>query len=400
MKNTNTRILISGAGIGGLTAALALLKRGFDVQVYEQATELGEVGAGLQLSPNALRALYQLGLQNALRDAAVEPIGKEIRLWNTGQTWKLFDLGASAVDQYGYPYLMIYRPDLHRMLLDAVRALRSEAVVLGAVCSGFKQNDGGVTLQLGDGREIHGDVLVGADGVHSRLRGVMQGADKPVFTGCMAWRGVIPVDRLPERMRNPVGTNWVGPGAHVIHYPLRRGDLINFVGIVERSDWQIESWTQQGSLEECHADFCGWHDDVHELIRNLETPFKWALMGRAPLHLWSQGSFTLLGDACHPTLPFLAQGAAMAIEDAYILARSLDLYAPDLPLALQRYADARIERTKKIVLHSSENGRRFHNPELGSEQGAAAYVAREWAEDKVRERYDWLFRYNVDDVPI
>jgi salicylate hydroxylase len=241
---------------------------------------------------------------------------------------------------------------------------------------------------------------VGADGVHSRLRGVMQGADKPVFTGCMAWRGVIPVDRLPERMRNPVGTNWVGPGAHVIHYPLRRGDLINFVGIVERSDWQIESWTQQGSLEECHADFCGWHDDVHELIRNLETPFKWALMGRAPLHLWSQGSFTLLGDACHPTLPFLAQGAAMAIEDAYILARSLDLYAPDLPLALQRYADARIERTKKIVLHSSENGRRFHNPELGSEQGAAAYVAREWAEDKVRERYDWLFRYNVDDVPI
>ncbi len=394
------RVLIAGAGIGGLTAALALLKRGFKVQVFEQATELREVGAGLQLSPNALRALYQLGLRDSLSKVAVEPAGKEIRLWNSGQTWKLFDLGTTAVREYGYPYVMVYRPDLHGVLVDAVRAINPEALVLGAQCRGFVQDADGVTLQLADGNEVRGQVLIGADGVHSRIRGQLFGADAPSFSGCLAWRGVIPLDRLPERLRRPVGTNWVGPGAHVIHYPLQGGKLMNFVGIVERDDWQVESWTQQGSHDECHEDFKGWHDDVHELIRNVDVPFKWALMARPPLQRWSEGRVSLLGDACHPTLPFLAQGAAMAIEDAYVLGRSLEKYAEAPSLALEKYEAARIERTTQIVLRSTENGRRFHNPALASTEGAAAYVDREWAEVKVRERYDWLFRYNVDEVPV
>ena len=395
-----TRILIAGAGIGGLTAALSLLKRGFDVQVFEQAPALREVGAGLQLSPNALRALYQLGLRESLSGIAVEPAGKEIRLWNTGQTWKLFDLGATAVGEYGYPYIMAYRPDLHRVLMEAVRALKPDAVVLGAQCRDFAQSEDGVLLRLADGREIRGDALIGADGVHSCIRSQLAGADAPSFSGCLAWRGVIPVERLPERLRRPVGTNWVGPGAHVIHYPLHGGALMNFVGIVERNDWQVESWTQKGSHEECHADFDGWHEDVHALIRHVDVPFKWALMARPPLQQWSLGRISLLGDACHPTLPFLAQGAAMAIEDGYILGRSLELHAGDVPLALQKYAAARVERTTRIVLRSTENGRRFHNPALASAEGAAAYVEREWAEPKVRERYDWLFRYNVDEAPL
>lgn len=394
------RVLIAGAGIGGLTAALSLQKRGFDVQVFEQAPELREVGAGLQLSANGLRALYQLGLGNVLRAVAVEPAGKEIRLWSTGQTWKLFDLGATSVAQYGYPYFMIYRPDMHAVLADAVRANNPDAIMLGAQCTGFAQTDDGVTLNLADGREIRGDVLIGADGVHSRIRGQLSGADKPHFSGCLAWRGVIPMDRLPERLRRPVGTNWVGPGAHVIHYPLHGGELMNFVGIVERDDWQVESWTQKGTHEECHNDFKGWHEDVQELIRNVEVPFKWALMAREPLQQWSSGRVTLLGDACHPTLPFLAQGAVMAIEDGYILARCIEKYASDLPLALKQYEAARIERTSAIVTRSTENGKRFHNPALASADGAAAYVDREWAEEKVRERYDWLFRYNVDEVPV
>lgn len=399
MKN-RIRILIAGAGIGGLTAALALLKRGYDVQVCEQAPELREVGAGLQLSPNGLRALYQLGLGDALRAVASEPEGKEVRLWNTGQTWKLFDLGKTAVAQYGYPYFMIYRPDLHNVLADAVRAIKPDAIMLGAQCAGYVQTEEGVTLKLADGREVRGDVLIGADGVHSRIRGQLVGADKPSFSGMLAWRGVIPMERLPERLRRPVGTNWVGPGAHVIHYPLHGGELMNFVGIVERRDWQVESWTQHGTHDECHADFNGWHDDVHELIRNVDVPYKWALMVREPLQQWSSGRVTLLGDACHPTLPFLAQGAVMAIEDGYIVARCIEQYESDLALALKKYEAARIERTTMIVQRSTENGRRFHNPALASPDGAAAYVDREWAEPKVRERYDWLFRYNVDDVAV
>lgn len=394
------RILIAGAGIGGLTAALSLLKRGYDVQVCEQAAELREVGAGLQLSPNGLRALYQLGLGDSLQALASEPEGKEIRLWNTGQTWKLFDLGKTSVADYGHPYFMIYRPDLHKVLADAVREIKTDAVLLGAQCASFEQSVDGVTLKLGDGRQLHGDVLIGADGVHSHIRGQLFGSDKPSFSGMLAWRGVIPMERLPERLRREVGTNWVGPGAHVIHYPLHGGALMNFVGIVERSDWQVESWTQKGSHEECHADFKGWHEDVHELISQVDVPYKWALMARPPLTRWSAGRVTLLGDACHPTLPFLAQGAVMAVEDGYIIGRCIAQYEANLEQALTRYEQARIDRTTNIVLRSTENGKRFHNTALASAEGAAAYVDREWAEDKVRERYDWLFRYNVDEVTL
>lgn len=394
------RILIAGAGIGGLTAALSLLRRGYDVQVCEQAAELREVGAGLQLSPNGLRALYQLGIRDALQALAIEPEGKEIRLWNTGQTWKLFDLGKTSVEEYGHPYFMIYRPDLHNVLVEAVREIKADAIMLGAQCAGFEQSEDGVTLKLSDGSELRGDALIGADGVHSHTRAQLFGSDRPSFSGMLAWRGVIPMKRLPERLRRPIGTNWVGPGAHVIHYPLHGGAMMNFVGIVERNDWQVESWTQKGSHEECHADFKGWHEDVHELISQVDVPYKWALMARPPLERWSVGRVTLLGDACHPTLPFLAQGAVMAVEDGYIIGRSIAQYEDDVEQALTRYEHARIGRTTNIVLRSTENGKRFHNTALASAEGAAAYVDREWAEDKVRERYDWLFRYNVDEVTL
>ena len=394
------RVLIAGAGIGGLTAALALQKRGYQVQVCEQAAQLREVGAGLQLSPNALRALYRLGLEQALGALASEPAGKEIRLWSTGQTWKLFDLGTTSVAKYGYPYYMMYRPDLHQVLADAVRAMDPGAIMLGAQCVGYEQDGEKVALKLADGRTLEGDILIGADGVHSKIRSQLIGSGQPAFSGCRAWRGVIPMERLPQHLRRKVGTNWVGPGAHVIHYPLHGGELMNFVGIVERDDWQVESWTQQGTHEECHTDFAGWHDDVHELIRHVDVPFKWALMAREPLQHWSSGRVTLLGDACHPTLPFLAQGAVMAVEDGYIFARCLEKYETDLPLALKKYEAARIERTNAIVLKSTENGKRFHNPALASAEGAAAYVDREWAEPKVIERYDWLFRYNVDEAEV
>lgn len=393
-------ILIAGAGIGGLTAALALLRRGYAVEIFEQASVLGEVGAGLQLSANATRALGHLGIGNALRQVSSEPAGKEVRLWSTGQTWKLFDLGEHSIAQYGYPYYTIYRPDLHQVLAEAVHSLAPNAIRLGTRCTGFEQNTDSVILHLEDGEEVKGSALIGAEGVHSRVRNQLFGVDEAQYSGCMAWRGVIPIERLPASLLRPVGTNWVGPGRHVIHYPLRGGKLMNFVGIVETDQWVAESWTQKGSHDECHADFAGWHDDVHELIKNIETPYKWALMARSPLSRWTEGRVSLLGDACHPTLPFLAQGAAMAIEDGYILARAIDAFPDDVPQALARYELARIERTSQIVLKSTENGRRFHNPALADAQGAETYVDREWSEEKVKERYDWLFRYDVDQVNI
>ena len=392
------RILISGGGIGGLTAALALLKRGFDVDVYEQAGELKEVGAGLQLSANGNRVLYELGLGEALQQLSCETKAKEIRLWNTGDTWKLFDLGAVSVERYGFPYFTVYRPDLLALLAAAVRALKPDTIHLKSRSIGFEQDASGVTLLLEHGR-ARGDVLIGADGVHSNIRQGLFGADKPEFTGLMAWRGVIPMAKLPAHLHRLVGTNWVGPGGHIVHYPLRAGQLMNFVGVRERSDWQVESWSVRGATEECLRDFTGWHDDIQTMIRAIDIPYKWALMHRPPLPQWSMGRVSLLGDACHSTLPFLAQGAVMAIEDGFVLARALEA-ADDPAEALTRYENARRARTTRMVEGANANTKRFHNPELASVEGARAYVDREWTEAKVKERYEWLFTYDAITVPV
>jgi salicylate hydroxylase len=393
-------VLIVGAGIGGLTCALALLRRGIDVEVYEQATELREIGAGVQISANGTRVLNSLGLAHALDACSVRPDAKEIRHWRSGRTWKLFDLGVVSEQRYGAPYLFIHRGDLHRLLADAVQAHKPEAIHVGARSVGLDQSADSVRLHLEDGRSPQGRLLIGADGVHSAVRASVFGAARPEFTGLMAWRGVIPRERLPAGRMPLAGTNWIGPGRHVVHYPLRRGELLNFVGVVERDDWQIESWTAQGTREECLADFAGWHGDVCRLIEAIDVPYKWALMTRAAMARWSEGRVTLLGDACHATLPTLAQGAVMAIEDGILLARCLAKYGADHETAFARYEAARLLRTTRVVDGSAENARRFHNPRLADEGGAEDWIAAEWSEPKIEQRYDWLFTYDALGVDI
>ncbi len=310
-----------------MSAALALLRSGVDVEIFEQATEIREVGAGVQISPNGASALAYLDVLDDLLALSCKTDGKEIRLWNSGRTWTLFDLGDEAIELYGFPYVTVFRPDLLTVLSDAVRALKPDALRLGKKCTGCRQSDGKVHLSFVDGSEFVGDGLIGADGVHSQIRTAIFGESVTRFSGLMAWRGVIPMANLPTHMSRMVATNWIGPGAHVVCYPLRRGNLMNFVGIVERSDWQVESWNIRGEAPECHKDFQGWHDDVHTMIANAPTLFKWALLTRPALEQWSDDRITLLGDACHPTLPFLAQGAVMAIEDGVILARCLEFGA-------------------------------------------------------------------------
>lgn len=393
-------ILIAGGGIGGLTAALALLDKGFDVDVYEQAAELREVGAGLQLSANGTRVFHALGVGEALKALSCEATGKEVRLWNTGETWKLFDLGAESIARYGFPYFTVYRPDLLGVLGDAVRRKKRDAIHLDSKCAGVSQDNEGIRLQLENGASVSGDALIGADGVHSRIRQALFGADQPAFTGIIAWRGVIPMQRLPAHMARLVATNWIGPGGHIVHYPLRAGRLMNFVGVLERSDWKVESWSTRGSTEELAADFGGWHADIQTMIRNIDTPYKWALMVRAPMQHWSAGRVSLLGDACHSMLPMLAQGAVMAIEDGYILARCFAEAGSDVPAALERYENARRERTRRVVEGSAANAKRFHNPKLADPGEAKQYVDREWAGERIAERYEWLFRYDVTRVRV
>ena len=395
----NGKVAVIGGGIGGLAAALALIRRGIGVDVYEQASELKELGAGVQISSNGTRVLYALGLGEAVERRGVIVSGKEIRLWSTGETWKLFDLGAISVERYGFPYVMFHRGDLHAILLDAIRRERSDAVHLGHRCVGLAQDDKGVTIQFENGDAVTAPVVIGADGVQSRVRAALFGADRPEFTGIVAWRGLVPRERVPAGIKMNVGTNWVGPGGHVVHYPVRGGELLNFVGLLERDDWRVESWTVQGTKDEFANDFRGWHPDIHACIRSVDIPYKWALFARPPMPAWTRGRVTLMGDACHSMLPMMAQGAVMALEDGLVLARCVEKYGVD-PSALQHYEAARRARANRCVEAAIENTKRFHNPEMAHAEGAEAYVTREWQEDKVKARYEWLFTYDATGVAI
>jgi len=393
------RIAIIGGGIGGLAAALALLRHGFEVEVHEQAGELREVGAGIQIGANGTRILHALGLAEALSQTQVIPSGKEARLWSSGERWRMLDLGAIAVERYGSPHILMHRGDLHTILRAAIERIRPDAVRLGRRCVALRQDRESIEVLFEGGARAEAALVIGADGIHSQVRAVLFGEDAAEFTGCVAWRGLVPMHRLPPHLARPAATSWLGPAGHVLHYPVRRGELMNFIAFVERSDWKIESWTAAGTTAELGEDFRGWHADVHEIIRHIEVPYKWALWGRAPMPRWSVGRATLLGDACHPTLPFLGQGAVMALEDAYVLAECVKKY-PDPATALSRYEHARRERTAAIVHAAAQTRQRALSPAFAHADGVRAYLAREWEQGPVTARYDKVYAYDATSVAI
>ena len=393
------KVVIAGGGIGGMSAALALLRAGHQVEVHEQASALTEVGAGIQISPNGSRALDHLGVFADLEKTSVTVDRKEFRLWSSGKTWPLFDLGDGAVEKYGYPYLTVYRPDLLKALEDGVRALDPEAIRLSARVVGVDQDETSASLLLADGTRATGDVVIGADGWRSVVRTALWGDHSPEFSGMVAWRGLIPWEDLPEHMQQWVGSTWIGPGGHAVSYPLHGGKIMNFVATMEDRTWTAEGGSEPGTAEECHADFAGWHEDVHTLISLSPSLSKWALVRWDPIDRWTDRRITLMGDAAHATLPFLAQGAVHSIEDGVVLARALTEF-DDPQEALKHYEEARIERTTKMVRGATANTGRFHSPELATEEGADAYMAREFSEAPIADRYDWLYAYDAVNAPI
>ncbi|MGD9944770.1 MAG: FAD-dependent monooxygenase [Burkholderiaceae bacterium] len=397
-------VLIAGAGMGGLTAALSLLKRGFDVDVYEQAPELRELGAGLWISVNGARVLLELGLQDELKRINLTADDRVVRHWSTGQSWSVYNRtpgGVAATSDH--TLYMLLRHELHRILIDAVRAIKPEAIHLNARCVGLQQDADGVRLQFADGSSASGDVVVGADGVHSRVRNALFGDVPGKFTGAVAWRGLVPMEKLPPEHRAPVASTWIGPTAHVTSYPVRRADgqlLMSFSGQVDRNDWQVESWSEVGSISECLNDFAGWHENIVQLVENAETLYKWGLFVREPLAQWSVGRVTLLGDACHSMVPYLGQGVNMAIEDACVLARCIAEQPDEPQQALKRYQQARRDRTALTANRSASMHRIFHHPALKSLDTAVPYIEANWSPEKVRERYDWLFSYDARQVAV
>ena len=383
------RVLVVGGGIGGLAAALCLAKRGHGVTVFEQAREFGEVGAGIQLSPNCTRVLHDLGLEGPLRAAAFLPKGIQFRDWRGGWVISQSALGEDAVRRFGFPYYHMHRADLLRVLVDAAQTNPNIALRLDAEVRRFDQDATQVRLTAVTGN-YDGDVLVGADGIHSTVRAGLWGDDRPRFTGCVAWRALVLADRLPQGLIRPMATLWWGPGAHFVHYYVRRGELVNCVGVIEKAGWEVESWTEPGDHNEFAADFAGWYDDIGRLIDNVDRDslFKWALHDREPMARWGEGRVTLLGDACHPTLPFMAQGAAMAIEDAAVLSGCLAC-DQGVSAALQRYEGLRRERIARVQHGSRRNARVFHLA------GFRAWLRNRVAGRVAARTTDGLYRYNA-----
>jgi salicylate hydroxylase len=389
----SNRVLIAGGGIGGLTCALALARRQMDVHVFEQAATFGEIGAGIQLSPNCVRVLHELGLEPRLRPIAFLPEGTQMRDWKTGKVISANPLGGAAVATYGFPYYHVHRADLMDALVAHAREQPNLHLHPGSRCEEFVQTERDVEVRISrdnDQQRYAGALLVGADGIHSVTRSRLFGEQAPRFTGNVAWRALIPVERLPKALVNPVATVWMGPGKHFVHYYVRAGALVNCVCVIEKQGWEVESWTQRGDRSELAGDFAGWHDTVRVLIDNMDPDacYKWALFDRPPMPQWSDGRVTLLGDACHPTLPFMAQGAAMAIEDAAVLAACVG-DANDVAQALRRYESLRRARTARIQLGSRGNAKLFHlRPPYSWLRNRALGKAR-------GNVMDWVFRYDA-----
>jgi salicylate hydroxylase len=398
--NESRNVVVVGAGIGGLTAALAFLRRGIDVQIYDQSNQLREVGAGIQISSNGTRVLFALGLEAALAEVQVRPERRELRHWSSGESWNWFDLGDKSIERFGTPHLMLHRADLHGLLASAVRSLKPDAITLDRRCIAVSSHPGHAEAAFEDGSVAKAAYVIGADGIHSKVRRCLFGPSKPVFTGCIAWRGLIPMERLPSHLARMVGTNWLGPHGNVLHYPVRRGEIMNFVSTSERDDWQVESWSTVGTREELRNDFRDWHGDVQLMIDQIETPYKWALMIREPMDAWSKGRVTLLGDACHPTLPFLGQGGVMSIEDGYVVAACIDKYFDEPSAAFARYEEIRKDRTSMVVRKASENKASAFAPGLADKELVAVEVAREWQQVRLRERMDWLYNYDATAIAI
>lgn len=393
--------IVVGAGMGGLTLALLLLQNGLDVDVYEQSPELREVGAGLWISANGRRVLEAAGLREALEAINLPPEDRVVRFWKTGEEHSVYnrDPNASKAD---HTLLQVLRAELQRVLYDAVVRLKPDAVHFGARAAGAETAGARARLLVEGGETVEGDLVVGADGAHSRVRQSLFGRAEPRFTGAIAWRGLAPMRRLKPQHRRPLASTWVGPHAHVTTYPVRRGgeEFVSFSGQVDSDTWRTESWSEPGELADALQDFAGWHQDILDLFIHSENLFRWGIFVRDPLDAWSKGRVTLVGDACHSMTPYLGMGVNVTMEDACVLARSLAAMPGDVPRALARYDAARIERANRVKAESLAMQKIFHSPELARIETARPYIRQQWAPQTVRERYDWLLTYDATKVDI
>lgn len=389
-------VIIAGGGIAGLAAALALTQRGFDVQVLERAAALTEVGLGLQLSPNAMRVIRALGLEEALRPFAFAPEALELRDGGSGQTIFSIPGRTKAEQRWGAPYWHVHRADLLGVLRRALETTAPSTIRLNSDVTDFDETSAGIAVKTADGANHDGNLLIGADGLNSRVRAHGFFPAPPRFTGTIAWRCAVPLTMLQEPPP-PTACVWTGNKRHAVTYRLRGGTLANFVGVVEGQEKIDETWDTEGARDAAVSDFKGFDRRVTGLLEQAQTLYRWALYDRDPMPAWSLGRVALLGDAAHPIPPFLAQGAAMALEDAWVLARCL-AQTPNAPgQALKTYCAARRPRNARVLNASRANRRLYHaqsaltRATLWPAMRAGSGIAPGF----VASRLDWLYLHDV-----
>ena len=387
------RIVIIGGGIGGLAAALALEQRGAEVIVTEQLSQLSEIGAGLNLTPNAIKAFRALGLEDRINAIGAGSEFLVIRSWKNGRYISRVRRG-DLREKFGAPNLTVHRADLLSILANALKATD---IRLGKRCVAVEARKDSAVARFADDSEIEADIIVGADGIHSAVRRSLFGADVPRFTGCICWRGMAPAEAVPHDINTTDGTMWMGPHGHVVHYPVRRGELINIVAHFDSDAWTEESWTRECDVAEPVTAYAGWHSALTRLFPCSTRWYKWALYDHDPLEKWSKGRVTLLGDSAHAMLPYLGQGAAMAIEDGCVLAATIVRQAGDLDAALLTYEQLRAPRTKAAVLGSRARARENHlTSRFAQFKRNVVFALRErFGSDSTAFQAAWLYEYDV-----
>lgn len=350
------RVAIIGGGIGGLTAARAMLLRGIEVTVFEQAPRLSEFGGGVILTPNAMTALRALGLEHRILAEAFESTSQCVHSWRSGRV-----IVRDSFERYrrffGATCATIHRGDMQKVLSEFVPEGNLQ---LAARCVGVVPGPDGAAARFADGSEIEADVIIGADGIHSAVRTSLFGPEKPHFTGLMCWRGLADPARLPPGLVQPELAAWWGPHGHVVHYYVRRGELLNWVAHIETDSWTEEEWSTEGDMAELMGTYKHWNKQLRQIFEATERCYKWALYDRDPLPSWGRDRITLLGDSAHAMLPYLAQGAGQSLEDACVLAAMLASTPDDPSAALKRYENLRLPRTRQIQLGARARGKLNH----------------------------------------
>jgi len=384
--NGQAPILVAGGGIGGLAAAHALARKGFAVRVLEQAPEFREIGAGIQLGPNIFRVLEKLGLKDAVLADAHRPSALEMRCALSGERVTRMPLDGRFIAKFEQPYAVTHRHDIHGVFLKACRDNNLVTLETSRTVTDFEQDEGGITVTLQSGEQVRGRALIGCDGMWSRVREKIIGDGKPLVSGHIAYRAVLKRDEVPNDLWQPDMILWAGPRTHLVHYPLRRGELYNLVAVFHSKRY-VEGWNAEADAGELWAHFNGQRPEVLRMLERIETWRMWVLCDREPVKEWSKGRATLLGDAAHPMLQYLAQGACMATEDAYWLAQKAAEQPEDLPAAFRAYVQQRYLRTARVQIMARVYGEFYHargpaaelrNQMLGPRTPEESYEGMAW----------------------